>query len=311
MTQEIYDTIIIGGGCAGYPAAIYAARFNLNTLVIAKEDGGLITTTHLVENYPGFVSLSGQELADNLKAHVQANNVPIVNDIVISCRKVENDSRNIFEVETAISEETYLTKTVILATGTKHRHLNAPGEREFQSKGVSYCATCDGPFFKNKTVAIIGGGDSAAKEAMVLAQTCEKVYMIIRSHLKAEPINAKRIHTIENIEVIEGANVTQICGDKKVTHIVLDTQVNGSDTIELSGVFIAIGMLPQNELAKELGVELNSRGEIIINRESQTNVKGVLAAGDVTNAQWKQGIIAAAEGSVAANYVFEYLQNNV
>lgn len=306
MTEEIYDTIIIGGGCAGYPAAIYAARFNMKTLVIAKEQGGLITTTHLVENYPGFISLTGQELADNLKSHVEANNVPIVDDIVTSTTK---NNEGLFEIQTAISEKTYLSKTIILATGTKHKHLGAPGEDKYQSKGVSYCATCDGPFFKNKTVAIVGGGDSAAKEAIVLSQSCSKVYMLVRSKLKAEPINADRIKKIENIEVIEGVNIKEILGEKKINQVVLDSEINGSSNLPLDGLFIAIGMNPQNELAKELGVELNKRGEIIIDKHSQTNVEGVFAAGDVTNAEWKQGIIAAAEGSVAANYAFEYLQN--
>ena len=306
MTEEIYDTIIIGGGCAGYPAAIYAARFNMKTLVIAKEQGGLITTTHLVENYPGFISLTGQELADNLKSHVEANNVPIVDDIVTSTTK---NNEWLFEIQNAISEKTYLSKTIILATGTKHKHLGAPGEDKYQSKGVSYCATCDGPFFKNKTVAIVGGGDSAAKEAIVLSQSCSKVYMLVRSKLKAEPINADRIKKIENIEVIEGVNIKEILGEKKINQVVLDSEINGSSNLPLDGLFIAIGMNPQNELAKELGVELNKRGEIIIDKHSQTNVEGVFAAGDVTNAEWKQGIIAAAEGSVAANYAFEYLQN--
>lgn len=306
MTEEIYDTIIIGGGCAGYPAAIYAARFNMKTLVIAKEQGGLITTTHLVENYPGFISLTGQELADNLKSHVEANNVPIKDDIVISTKKRDD---GLFEIKTAISEETFISKTIILATGTKHKHLNVPGEEKYQSRGVSYCATCDGPFFKNKTVAIVGGGDSAAKEAMVLAQSCKEVFLLARSKLKAEPINVDRIKKIENITVIEGVNVKEILGEKKMTHVILDKEINNSSKLDLNGLFVAIGMLPQNELATELGVELNKRGEIKIDKKSQTNVEGVFAAGDVTDAEWKQGIIAAAEGSIAANYAFEYLQN--
>lgn len=306
MTQEIYDTIIIGGGCAGYPAAIYSARFNMKTLVIAKEQGGLITTTHLVENYPGFISLSGQELADNLKAHVEANNVPIKDDIVTEVIKQDD---GLYLVKTAISEDEYLAKTIILATGTKHRHLDVPGEKEYQSRGVSYCATCDGPFFRKKTVAIVGGGDSAAKEAMVLAQTCAKVYILVRSTLKAEPINVDRIRKIENVEIIENVSIQEIVGEKKMTHVVLDKEVNGSVNLELNGLFVAVGMLPQNDLAKQLGVELNKRGEIVIDKDSKTNIENVFAAGDVTNAEWKQGIIAAAEGSVAANSAFEYLQS--
>lgn len=304
--MEEYDLIIIGGGCAGYPAAVYAARFNLKTLVIAKEKGGLITTTHLVENYPGFISLTGQELADHLEEHVKANNVPIENDIVSS---VEKEGKY-FIVKTDIMEKTYKAKSVIIATGTKHRHLGAPGEEEFQGRGVSYCATCDGPFFKNKVVGIIGGSDSAAKEAMVLSQNSTKVYMFIRSKLRAEPINADRIRKIPNIEMIEGVNVKEICGDKQVSHVILDKEYQGSAKVDLQGLFIAIGMLPQNELAKSLGVELSQKGEVIIDKLSRTNVPGVFCAGDVTDAEWKQGIVGAAEGSIAAYSAFEYINEN-
>ncbi len=300
--MEEYDLIIVGGGCAGYPAAVYASRFNLKTLVIAKEKGGLITTTHLVENYPGFVSLSGQELADNLEAHVKANNVPIENDIV---KSIEKEGKY-FIVKTDLLEKEYKTKTVILATGTKHRHLDAPGEKEFSGKGVSYCATCDGMFFRNKVVGIVGGSDSAAKEAMVLAQNSSKVYMFIRTYLKAEPINADRIRQNPKIEIIEGVQVKEICGDNLVTHVVLD---NGKK-VDLSGVFIAIGMLPQNDLANSLGVELDKKGEVVIDRLSRTNVEGVFAAGDNTNSEWKQGIVASAEGSVAAYSAYEHIQRN-
>lgn len=305
--MEEYDLIIVGGGCAGYPAAVYAARFNLKTLLIAKEKGGLITTTHLVENYPGFISLTGQELADKLQAHVEANNVPIENDIVESIKKKDK----YFIVKTAIQKKEYKSKSVILATGTKHRHLNAPGEKEYAAKGVSYCATCDGPFYKNKVVGIIGGSDSAAKEAMVLAKNSKKVYMFVRSTLKAEPINISRIKKLENVEIIEGVQVKEIKGDAmRVTHVILDREHNGSDKVDLHGVFIAIGMLPQNDLAKSLGVELNNKGEVIINKISETSVPGVLAAGDNTDAPWKQGIIASAEGSAAAYAAFEYINKN-
>lgn len=299
--MEEYDLIIIGGGCAGYPAAVYAARFNMKTLVIAREKGGLITTTHLVENYPGFISLTGQELADNLQKHVEANNVPILNDYVSSVEK----EGNYFKIKTDTEELELKTKSIILATGTKHRHLNAPGEKEFMNKGVSYCATCDGMFFRKKIVGIIGGSDSAAKEAMVLAQNSSKVYMFVRSTLKAEPINADRIRKIENVEIIEGVEVEEIFGDDSVKGV----KLNNGNTIDLSGVFVAIGMLPQNEIAKSLDVKLNNKGEIIIDKLSCTNKEGIYAAGDVTDAPWKQGIVASAEGSVAAYSAFEYINS--
>ena len=302
MENNEYDLIIVGGGCAGYPAGIYASRFNLKTLVVTKLRGGLITTTHIVENYPGFISLTGQELADNLENHAKANNVEILDDEVASIEKKDN----FFYVKVSYAGKELKAKAIVLATGTEHRHLNVPGEKEFFGRGVSYCATCDGGFYKNKVVGIVGGSDSAAKEAMVLAQNSSKVYMFVRSKLRAEPINIDRIKANPKIEIITGVNVKEIYGDKFVEGVELD---NG-ERIELNGVFIAIGMLPQNELAKSLGVELNDRGEIIIDKLSRTNVAGVFAAGDVTNMTWKQGIVAAAEGSVAGYSAFEYIDEN-
>lgn len=309
MTQENnkkeneYDLIIIGGGCAGYPAAVYAARFNLKTLVIAKERGGLITQTDLVENYPGFTAVSGPQLAESLEAHVKANNVPIFDDIVSSVEKVGD----YFIVKTDIQKKEYKTKTVILATGTKHRKLGVKGEAEFNGKGVSYCATCDGPFFRNKIVGIVGGSDSAVKEAMVLAKNSKQVYMFVRSYIKAEPINKDRLKMMSNITVIEGVNVKEVCGENFLTHVMLDNEYKGSKKVDVQGLFFAIGQLPQSSLAKDLGVELNKKGEIIINKLSETSVEGVFAAGDVTDFSWKQAIIGSAEGSIAAYSAFEYI----
>lgn len=306
MEENEYDIIIIGGGCAGYPCAVYAKRFNLKTLVIAKERGGLITTTHLVENYPGFISVTGQELGDKLQAHVEANDVPISDDMVESVEKVQEAGKTFFIVKTNFLKKEYKTKTVVIATGTKHKHLMAPGEMEFAHKGVSYCATCDGPFFKGKEAIIVGGSDSAAKEAMVLSSICSKVTMLVRSKLRAEPINADRVRAIKNIEIVEGVQVKEIKGDKMVSSVLL----NNGNELPASAVFIAIGMLPQSELAKSLGCETNPIGEVKIDRLSQTNVEGIYSAGDVTDSEWKQGIIGSAEGSVAAYSAFEHIQKH-
>ncbi len=299
---EEFDLIVIGGGCAGYPAAIYGSRFNLKSMVITKLRGGLITTTHLVENYPGFTSISGRDLANNLEEHVKANNVPILDEEVSSIKK-EGDY---FIVETTYTNKKFKSKSIVLATGTEHRHLGIDTEKKYIGRGVSYCATCDGGFFKDKIVGIVGGSDSAAKEAMVLAQNSSKVYMFVRSKLRAEPINIDRIKSNPKIEIITGVNVKEIKGENKVQSVLLD---NG-DEIQLEGLFIAIGMLPQNDLAKSLGVDLNEKGEIIIDKMSRTSIEGVFAAGDVTNMPWKQAIVGAAEGSVAGYSAFEYIDKN-
>ena len=298
--MEEYDFIIIGGGCAGYPSAVYASRYNLKTLVIAKEMGGLISTTQEVENYPGFNSIGGLELAQKLEDQVKHNNVEIVNDTVDTIKK-EGDY---FILKTNLKEETFKAKTILLATGTKHRHLGIESEEKFKGRGVSFCATCDGMFFRNKVVGVIGGGDSAVKDAIVLAQHSSKVYMFVRSYVKAEPTNQEQLKKFDNIEIIEGVNVKEIKGDNLVKSVLLDNEKE----IELNGVFMAIGLIPQSELAKSLGVNVNDMGEVEIDKMSKTNVEGVFSAGDVTNNSWKQAIIASAQGSMAAHSAYEYIQ---
>jgi thioredoxin reductase (NADPH) len=301
--MEEYDLVIIGGGPAGYSAGIYGARFNLKTLIITKLDGGLITTTHLVENYPGFPSISGQELANNLLEHVKANNVPILNDEVSSINKKGKE----FIIKTQILEKELKTKSLIIATGSIHKHLGVKGEKEFAGKGVSYCATCDGNFFRNKTVGIIGGGNVAVKDAMVLGQLAKKVYMFVRSTIKAEPINVGYLKKYKNIEIIEGVNVKEITGKNKVESVKLDKKINSSNQVNLDGIFIAIGQMPQSSLAKDLDIKLNSKKEIVVNREFETSIKGVMAAGDITNTNLKQAITASAQGAHAGYSAYNYV----
>lgn len=298
--NEIFDVIIIGGGCAGYPAGMYAGRYNLKTLVITNLRGGLITTTHLVENWPGEISLSGPELGQRLEKHMLENNANILDANVSTISKNKDD---MFEIKT--ESQTLLSKTLILATGAKHRHLGIPSEKEFIGKGVSYCATCDGGFYRKKDVCIIGGGDSSLKEAMVLASLCNKVYLIVRGDkLKGEPINVERVKNLENVELIFNEEVETIKGNEFVESIFLK---NKKQDLNVEGVFVSVGLLPSNELALSMNVEVNSRGEIIIDKDSKTNVSGLFSAGDVTNSGWKQGIVAASEGAIAANSAFEYI----
>jgi len=301
--NEEFDLVVVGGGCAGYPASMYAKRFNLKVLVITSLRGGLITTTHLVENWPGVNSFSGGDLAKSLEDQAIFNGVEIVDDTVLEIKKNEDGT---FEVKTEFNELTLNSKTILLATGSSHRHLGLDQEKKLSGKGVSYCATCDGGFFKNKEVVIVGGSDSAVQEAMVLASVCSKVTMLVRSELKGEPINNERVKKLENVEVKLGVEIKDILGEDRVEGIILK---NGEE-LKCSGVFIAVGLLPQNKLAKDLQVELNKKGEIITDKNQITNVKGVYAAGDVTDTHFKQGIVAASEGATASNSVFEYIGKN-
>ncbi|MCF7836791.1 FAD-dependent oxidoreductase [Candidatus Gracilibacteria bacterium] len=295
----MYDLIIVGSGVAGLGAAIYARRFEMKVLVIGDLEGGTITLTHLVENYPGFESLSGLELAQNILKHAKKLGAEIKSAAVTKVEKTKNG----FLVKTA--NEEFESKTVIFATGTEHRKLEAKGAAEFENKGVSYCATCDAPFFKTKNVALVGGSDSAVKESLIAAQHATKVTILYRGEkLRAEPINIRRMEAAENIETKCCVNIEKIYGNEKVEGVKLD---NGED-LKLDGIFIEIGRLPRNEIAKDLGVELNEKGEIKITRFAETNVTGVFAAGDVTDADWKQAVTGVAEGAHAANQAFEYLQ---
>lgn len=294
----LYDMIIVGGGCAGLAASIYARRYNMNVLLLSESLGGTITTTHLVENYPGFTSLSGQELADRITDHAKANNVEMkLGDRVSSITK----EGNIFKVDA------YEARTVLLATGTTYRKLGIPGEKEFSGRGVSYCATCDAPFFKGKNVIMVGGGDSAVKESLVLASHAKEVTIVYRGEkLRPEPINLKRMEATPNIKVIYKTNLTEILGDQTVTKVKFDT---GTE-MPTQGVFVEIGRIPLTDMVNNLGVEKNEKGEIKINLMSETNVPGFYAAGDVTDTEWKQAIVGVAEGVKAAYMAFEHVLTN-
>ncbi|MFX0108809.1 MAG: NAD(P)/FAD-dependent oxidoreductase [Candidatus Hodarchaeota archaeon] len=302
----MYDLVVIGAGVTGFGAAMYAARLDLSVAVIGDVDGGTITLTDDVANYPGFSQLTGKELADNLKNHALDYPVTIETGTV---EDVFRDKQGFFYVVT--SNKTLLGKTVLFATGMKERELEVPGHDKLRNKGVSYCALCDAPLFKDKTVAVVGGSDSAAKEALLLAKYCPKVYIIYRKQkIRPEPINARRIEVESRIDVITETNVTEILGDTRVTGVKLDKEFNGSDILELDGIFIAIGGIPYSELAKKLGVKTNQKGEIEIDRSSRTNVEGLYAAGDVVDSEFKQAITGVAEGVHAAYQAYKYVNEN-
>ncbi len=304
--MEKYDFLVLGAGGTGLAAAMYAARLGLKTLVLGATHGselpvgGVITTTSYVENYPGFKKIVGAELAKNIEEHAKSYDlVTIKEEKAIEVKKQEGS----FLVNAEKSE--YETKTILFATGTRWRKLNVPGSKEFENKGVNYCALCDGPLFKDKTVAIVGGSDSAGKDALILAEHAEKVYIIYRGEkIHPEPITLKEIENNKKIEIINNANVVEIKGDKLISSVVLDTKKE----LKLDGLFVAIGHEILSDLAKDLGVKLNKKGEIIINhQDSSTNVDGIYAAGDVTDKQFKQLITGVADGCTAAYSAYEYL----
>ena len=289
--EKTYDLIVIGGGPTAIGSAIYAARFALDVLVIGKIFGGLIATTHLVENYPGITTASGQGLMEMFKEHMNSLQIPYITDEIRSIEQA-NDH---FILHSFFQK--FKAKSVVIATGSERKKLGIPGEENFAGRGVSYCATCDGPFYKDKTVCVIGGSDSAAKEALFLSQSVKKVFIIYRGEeIRAEPINKKRVEENHKIEIIYKTNIVEIKGDNTVKSVIFD---NGTE-FEVDGVFIEVGSIPNSDLAKRIGIKTNEKGEIIINRKSETNIPGVFAAGDVADAPFKQAITGVAEGVSAA-----------
>ena len=224
MTEKEFDFIVIGGGVSGLAASMYAARLGLKTLVLGASHsselpiGGVITTTNVVENYPGFIRLTGTELSENIRKHAESYDL-----VSIKQEKVEDieKTKEGFNVKT--KKEEYFGKTILFATGTKWKKLEAPGAKEFENKGVAYCALCDAPLFKNKVVAVVGGSDSAAKDALLLAEHVKKVYVIYRGEqIRPEPINMKRVLDNKKIEIINNTNIREVRGEKNVKSVVLD-----------------------------------------------------------------------------------------
>lgn len=310
MKSNQYDLLIIGAGGTGLASAMYAARLGLKTLVLGASHsselpiGGVITTTDLVENFPGFKRISGMELVKKIEEQARDYDlVTIKEEKALEIKK----SVHCFFVKT--NKETYQTKTILFATGTKWRKLEVPGSKEFENKGVYYCALCDGPLFRNKIVAVVGSGDSAVKEAFVLSRYAKKVFLIVRGpKVHPEPINLNRLKKNKKVEVILNTNVIEMKGDNLLKKAILDKTYKGKKEINLDGIFISIGHLPISDLAKTVGVKLNEKGEIKINHETtETNIKGIFAAGDVTDTKFKQLIIGVADGCSAAYFAYEYI----
>ncbi len=308
--ENEYDFVIVGAGVTGLAAGMYSARLGMKTLILGASHGsempvgGVISTTDIVENYPGFLKISGSELADKLKEH--ASSYELVKIIEEKVSEITGKAGK-FKIKTKSRE--YLGKTILFATGTKWRELEVPGSEEFRNKGVAYCALCDAPLYKNKVVAVVGGSDSAAKDALLLSGHARKVYMIYRGEkIRPEPINMKRVESNNKIEVINNTNIKEISGKDFVEYAVLDRKYNGKEELAVDGIFVAIGHIVLSELAEKLGVELNKKKEIIINHKtSETNIEGIFAAGDVADKPFKQAITGVAEGCTAAYSAYEYI----
>ena len=303
--NQPYDVVVVGQGAAAFAAALYAVRYQIKTLVVGETFGGETATGGLIENYPGYVGIDGGELMLNMKEQVTKYGVRVVDELV------ETIARNgdCFDVTT--SEDTYQGTAVILAVGRERRKLGLPHEDQWTGRGVSFCATCDAPLYRGKVAAVVGGGDAAAKGAVLLGKYATKVYVIYRGQrfTRPEPVNLQKLRESPNVEPIFGTNVVELRGVDGLDGVVLDQQYNGSLELNLDGLFLEIGADPRVELAQELGVELNERNEIKVDREMRTNVHGVFAAGDVSDASGdlKQTITAACQGAVAATTAYAHV----
>jgi len=304
----MYDLLIIGTGCAGYTAAIYAARYKLSTFMVGVERGGLGNTAAEVGNWPGNQHITGPELMENFHNHaVSFENVTYKNARVTKVEK----GMGMFCLHLDDGSKVE-GKTVIFAMGSSKRHLGVMGEEEFSGKGVTYCATCDAFFYRNKVVAVIGGGDSAVEGAAIAAQVASKVYLIHRrDSFRAEPYWIDQVKAKPNVTFVLERNVVKISGEQKVTGITLDQPFEGSETLAVDGVFIEIGADPATAMATEIGCELDEKGYLKVDSAMRTSVPGVFGAGDITSGSnhFAQFTTAAGEASVAANSVFNFLQS--
>ena len=298
--MEIYDLIIIGAGPAGITAAVYAARKRMNFLVLTGDIGGQAAWSGDIENYTGYQFIAGPELAQKFEEHMRQYDIPVKErEEVIDVRK---PGENIL-VKTNKAE--YQAKAVIIASGKRSKELNVPGEKEFKNRGLTYCATCDGPLFANKDVAVIGGGNSALDAGLQLIKIANKVYIVNNTErLGGEAVMRQKVETAGNVVIYNNSRVTAVLGGKFVNALKV-LKESKEETIPVQGIFVEIGLIPNAGFIDSL--EKNERGEIKINSKNETSIPGIFAAGDVTDISEKQIIIAAGEGSKASLSAFHYL----
>jgi len=302
--QKIYDVIIAGAGPAGMTAAVYTSRANMSTLMLERGiPGGQMANTEEIENYPGFGSILGPDLSTKMFEHAQQFGAEYAYGEIKEIRDEEPYKRVI------TGDKEYLTKSVIVATGAEHRLLGAPGEKELSGRGVSYCAVCDGAFFRNKELVVVGGGDSAVEEAVFLTRFASKVTIVHRrDQFRAQKILQKRAFENEKIEVIWDSAVKEIRGEGKVQSVLLENTKTGEQSeLSTDGVFIYVGMDPLTESVRPLGIT-NDAGYVLTDEKMYTKVKGVFAAGDVREKLLRQVVTATGDGSIAAQSAQHFVE---
>ena len=298
----MYDLIIIGCGPAGMTAAVYAARKQMRMLMLTEEFGGQPMWTREIENYMGYQYITGPELMSKFEEQTRKYPVEIKYEKVTDLRKQTDGSFN-----TLTESGEYASQTVIIASGKRPRRLNIPGEEEFTGRGVSYCATCDGPLFAGKPVAVVGGGISAVQAAIELGNVAEKVYLAVRNEYIADPIIIERMRQTSNIIELQGYESVAVTGKDTVEkYVVRNNQTREEKSISLQGIFVEIGLVPNSEYLGSI-VDKNQYGEVLVNCRAETKTEGLFAAGDVTDGPDKQIVIAAGDGSKAALGAYDYL----
>jgi len=296
----MYDLIIIGAGPAGITASVYAGRKKMQLLVISRDIGGQAAWSSDIENYTGYQFITGTDLVAKFEEHMRKYDIALKeNETVTEVKK----ANNIISVKT--DKGTYGAKSVIIASGKRSKELGVPGDKEFKNRGLTYCATCDGPLFSDKAVAVIGGGNSALDAALQLIKIAKRVYVInITSALSGDAVMRQKVEGSKIVTILNNTGVTAILGDKFLNGIKIKRE-GKEETFSVEGVFVEIGLIPNSEFTKD--IEKNQIGEIKINCRNETNIPGIFAAGDVTDVPEKQIIIAAGEGSKAALSAFRYL----
>jgi thioredoxin reductase (NADPH) len=301
----MYDIAIIGSGPAGYSAGIYSSRYQLNTVIFGKMMGGTASEAHKICNYPGFDDISGMELSNKMYEHAKNTGCNIKFESIANIEKVNNH----FKLTTDLNKE-YEAKTVLLAVGTERTKLSIPNEDKFLGKGLSYCATCDANFYKDKVVGVIGGSSAATMAAVMLSDLSKKVYILYRGEeLRGDPTWKRQALKKENIEVLYKTVVTKLIGDDKLESLELNREYEGSNTLDVDGVFVEIGSEPNKNLPQKIGIKTDKNGYIEVDEAQRTNIKGIWAAGDCTTNSngFRQVVTAVSEGAIASDDIYKYL----